>query len=404
MAVKKVHYGRAVYGKEEVEAVVKVLENPLSIGTGEKVREFEQRIAELFGKKYGVMVNSGSSANLLALASLKLPRGAEVITPVLTFGTTLAPIIQLGLRPVFVDVTPDTFLVDVEQVEKAVAKKTKALMIPSLLGNVPDMARLGKLAKKHKLFLIEDSADTLGAMFAGKPSGLYSDISTTSFYASHVITAAGTGGMVAFHDAKLAQRARVMGSWGRQSTLFGIDEKSEDTKMRFAGAVDGQNYDAKFIFTEVGYNMQSNEIAAAFGLEQLKKLRKFSLARRRNFSRLLSFFAHYRRFFSLPKQDARAQTNWLAFPLTVKKGVPFNRNEITLYLEERGIQTRPVFTGNVLRQPAFARIKHGGPDRDGYPVADYVMRNSFLIGCNHGLKDKELRYMERTFAEYLSRF
>lgn len=402
--ISRVHYGRAAYGKEEVRAVVRALKNPMRIGAGEKVREFERKIARLFGKPYGLMVNSCSSANLLALSSLKLPRGSEIITPILTFGTTLAPMIQLGLVPVFADVVEDSFLINVDQIETLITKKTRALMIPSLLGNIPDLARLRNIAKKNKLFFIDDSADTLGGTFQGKPTGRFSDISTTSFYASHVITAAGGGGMVCFHDRLLADRARVLANWGRQSSLFGSSEKSEDIEKRFAGRIEGEIYDAKFIFTEIGYNVQSNELAAAFGLEQLKKLPRFSKIRKSYFKRLYSFFGRYGRFFSRAVQDTRVKTNWLAFPLTVKKDAPFTRAEITRYLEERGIQTRPVFTGNVLRQPAFANIKHGGRGKNGYPTADMIMRQSFLIGCNHALTKNELTYMERVFSEFLKRF
>jgi len=395
----RVHYGRAVFGREEIAAVVNVLKNPLRIGPGEKVREFESKVAMLFGKKYGVMVNSGSSANLLALASLKLPKGAEVITPVLTFGTTLAPIIQLGLTPVFADVTPNTYLMDLDQVESLITKKTRAIMIPSLLGNIPDMKRLQSIGKKHSLYIIEDSADTLGGRFDGKPSGHYSHISTTSFYASHIVTAAATGGMVCFHDKELAERALILSSWGRQSTLFGVNEKSEDIKKRFAGRIEGKIYDAKFVFTDIGYNMQSTDIAAAFGLVQLKKLKQFTQVRESHFSRLMQFFSKYDQFLSLPVVDRRVKTTWLAFPLTLTKDAPFTRAEITKFLEERGIQTRPVFTGNVLRQPAFKNIKYRG--LKSYPVADYVMQNSFVIGCNHGLSSAELSYVEKAFERFL---
>ena len=192
----RVYYAKAVYGKAEIKAVNKVLENPLKIGPGECVKTFERKIAKLFGKNHGVMVNSGSSANMLAVDVLDLPKGSEVITPVLTFATTVAPLVQKSLVPVFVDIEEGTYVVNLDQVEKAITKKTKALMIPSLIGNVPDLDRLRSLAKKHKLYLIEDSADTLGATFAGRPTGEYTDISTTSFYASHVITAAGGGGIV----------------------------------------------------------------------------------------------------------------------------------------------------------------------------------------------------------------
>jgi len=216
----RVPYALTVYGEKEVKAVNKVLKDPTKIVPGNAVRSFEKKIASLFGKKYGVMVNSGSSANLIAFETLDLPKGSEVITPTLTFATTVAPIVQKGLIPVFVDVEPGTYVVDVSKIEPLITKKTRALMIPSLIGNVPDMALLQKIAKKYKLYFIEDSCDTLGAKFNKKPTGYYSDVTTTSFYASHIVTTAGAGGMICYHDPTLANLALVLSSWGRESTLL----------------------------------------------------------------------------------------------------------------------------------------------------------------------------------------
>ncbi|MEK7503326.1 MAG: aminotransferase class I/II-fold pyridoxal phosphate-dependent enzyme [Patescibacteria group bacterium] len=398
----RVPYALAVYGIEEVEAVNRVLTDPSKISPGELVKEFENKIANVFGKKWAVMLNSGSSANLISLAVLDLPKGSEVITPALTFATTVAPIVQLGHIPVFADVEQETYQINISQIESLISPKTKALLIPSLIGNVPDMEKLRRLAEKYKLWFIEDSCDTLGAKFAKKPTGYYSDISTTSFYASHIITAAGGGGMACFRNAELAQKALVLSSWGRESTLFGAHEKSEDIEKRFKGAIADIKYDAKFIFSHIGYNFQSTEIGAAFGLEQLKRLEVFSKIRQNNFSNLRDFFNEYEEFFVLPKQHPDVETNWLAFPLTIKPNTTFTRHEITRFLEERNIQTRPVFTGNILRQPGFFGIEHrivGG----GCPVADNIMANSFLVGCHHGLEEKHLDYLKDSFRKFLSK-
>jgi len=274
-------------------------------------------------------------------------------------------------------------------------------MIPSLMGNVPDMIRLRKIADKHNLWLIEDSCDTLGAKFAGKPSGHYSDISTTSFYASHIITAAGGGGMVCFHDANLDRKARIISSWGRESTLFGFHEKSENLQKRFAGRIEGKVYDAKFIFSEVGYNFQVPEMYGAFGLEQLKKFPKFAERRKKNFKELYAFFKKYEHLFILPKQTLRSETNWLAFPLTIRPNVNFSRYELTRHLEENGIQTRPVFTGNAMKQPAFKKLKGVKVAKTGYPVADDVTLNGFVIGCHHGLKKEHIDYLKKIFEKFL---
>jgi len=397
----RVPYAATIYGKEEVRAVVKVFDDPLRLAAGERVKTFEEKIAKLFGKRHGLMVNSGSSANLIALESLQLPSGAEVITPALTFGTTLAPIVQKGLTPVFADVEEGTYLMNLDQVEEMITSKTRAIMIPSLLGNIPDMERLQKMAKHHDLVVIEDSCDTLGATFAGKPTGVYTDVSTTSFYASHIITAAAGGGMVLFRDDARALKAKVLANWGRQSTLFGFHQKSEDIAKRFSGELDGEQYDAKFIFTEIGYNFQASEIHAAFGLEQLKRLKRFTALRQKNFAELTKFFKRYEQYFILPVQHPKVKTNWLAYPLTIRSGAPFTRNELTRYLEERNIQTRPVFTGNVLKQPAYRDLKNRKIRKEGYPVADYVMRNAFVVGSHHGLTREQLNYLKEQFEAFL---
>jgi CDP-6-deoxy-D-xylo-4-hexulose-3-dehydrase len=379
------------------------LKNPLKLAPGVLASEFEQKISSVFGKKSGIFVNSGSSANLVALEALNLPKGSEVITPILTFGTTVAPLVQLGLVPVFVDVEEGTYLMNLDQAEQAIGPKTRAIMIPSLLGNIPDLARLKRIAKKHNLLVIDDSADTIGASFAGKPTGYYSDVSTTSFYASHIITAAATGGMACFHDAAFARRARVLAAWGRESTLFGSHEKSEDLKQRFAGRIDGEIYDAKFLFTEIGYNFQSTEMSAAFGLVQLGKLPGFAARRKKRFAQLYAFAKKYERFFILPKSHKDAVVNWLAFPLALRPGTPFSRADITQHLEEQNIQTRPIFTGTILRQPGFKDIKHRKGVKS-FPISDSIMRNGFLLGAHHGLTDEQMSYLLSTLETYLKRF
>ncbi len=396
----RIAYAATVYGSAEVRAVMNVLSNPIKLVSGPLVKQFERRIARLFGKPFGVMVNSGSSANLLALEVLDLPKGSEVITPALTFSTTLAPILQQNLTPVFADIDAGFYTINIDQIERLITRRTKAIFIPSLIGNIPDLKRLSEIAKAHKLRFIEDSCDTLGARFAGRPTGVYSDVSTTSFYASHIITAAASGGMVCFRDPVLARRALLKSNWGRESTLFGPHELSEDLKKRFAGRIGQNAYDAKFIFSEVGYNFQPTEINAAFGLAQLKRLALFKKIRQQNFASLLNFFRAYEDIFILPRQHLKTDTAWLALPLTIRKGAKFSRNALTYYLEKRNIQTRPIFTGNVLRQPAFKNIR-ARRLRSGYPMADEVMRGGFLIGCHHGLSAPHLSYIKEAFEAFL---
>lgn len=397
----RVPYALTVYGKEEIAAVNRVLGDPTKIVAGPAVKEFEQKISRILGKRHGIMVNSGSSANLLAIDILNIPLGSEVITPVLTFATTVTPLVQKGLVPVFVDIVPGTYQIDIRQIESLITKKTKALMIPSLIGNISDMAKLRKIADKYKLWFIEDSCDTLGAKFNGKPSGYYSDITTTSFYASHIITTAGLGGIICVNDNTLARRTLVKANWGRESTLFGVYEKSEEMKKRLAGKLDGQVYDAKFIFSEIGYNFQATELNGVFGLEQLKRFPEFTRRRRHAFAELKKFFKRYEHFFVLPEVNKGAQTTWLAFPLTIRGNVPFTRTEITTYLEQHNIQTRPIFTGNITKQPGFKNIK-SRKVKDGYPIANHIMHNGFLIGCHQGLTKKHLNYLMKTFTEFLN--
>ena len=393
----RVPYGMAVHDIEEENAVLEVIKNKKTI-MGDKVKQFEKEVSTLFGKKLGIMVNSGSSANLLAFEVLDIPENSEVITPILTFATTLSPIIKKGLTPVFVDVEPETYIVNIDQIEQSITSKTKALMIPSLLGNVPNMKRLKKIADDNNLIFIEDSADTLGATFDDIPTGKFSDISTTSFYGSHIITAAGEGGMICCNDEKIDEKCRILRGWGRSSAI----NESEKIEDRFSIKLDDIPYDSKFIFAEIGYNFLPTEISAAFGLVQLKKLNKFAQIRQKNFEILNSFFMN-EKFFKLPKQLPQVKTSWLAFPLTINSDAPFSRIEIVKYLESHGIQTRPVFTGNVLRQPAFKEISYKNMGGE-FDVANNIMKNSFLIGCNHGLNDEHLEKIKVTFKSFLDKF
>jgi len=292
-------------------------------------------------------------------------------------------------------------LINLNQLKEKISKKTKALMIPSLIGNVPDLEEIRKIAKENNIFFIEDSCDTLGAQFAGLPSGVYSHISTTSFYGSHIITAAGGGGMISVNSEEFLDKCKILRGWGRSSSR----DESEDLQKRFGVTLAGIPYDSKFIFENIGYNFLPMEISAAFGLEQVKKLKKFEEIRSRNFTQLYEFFSKYENYFLLPKQLPQVKTNWLAFPLTIKQKAPFTRQLITSYLEKNNIQTRPVFTGNVLRQPAFKHlIKSTAQNPDDYPAADEVMRSGFLIGCHHGLAQKQMDYMKDILASFLEKY
>lgn len=390
-----VPYGKTVHGEEEIAAVVSVLRT--STQMGKYVREMEQKVSALFSKQYGIMVNSGSSANYLAIEILDFPAESEVITPALTFSTTVAPLVKNNLIPTFIDVEPGTFNIDVSQVEAMITSKTKALMIPNLLGNLPDWKKLREIANKYNLIVIEDSADTLGATVDNLPVGQYTDISTTSFYGSHVINCAGNGGMLCVNEEKLEERAKLLRSWGRSSSLF---VESEAIENRFNVHVNGIDYDAKFVFEAIGYNFEPSEMGAAFGLVQLNKLNQNIALREKAFGAHMKFFSDYQEWFILPKQLPHSRTGWLAFPLTIKDSAPFTRKVLQTFLERRNIQTRTVFTGNILRQPGFNKIKRR-ESSNGYPHADHIMRGGMLVGCHHGLTPEMIAHMHCSFEDFV---
>lgn len=372
----RVLYAQSVYGQEEKDAVMRSLDNNY-LSVGALSTEFENKVAEIFGKKYGVFVNSGSSANLLVMQLL--PRG-EIITPALTFATTLTPILQTELTPVFVDSDPYTFLPKIEDILSKITNKTVAIMIPNLLGNKMNSKLLRDIADRMGIVYIEDSCDTIT-----QSNGHFV---TTSFYGSHIITAFGGGGMVMSDDKQAIDRIRTMRDWGR-----GVDV-SEDVTERYKYQLADMPYDGKFWYTERGFNMRPIEAQAAFGLEQLKRLPEFAKKRKENFRKLYEFFSQFE-YFNLPV--SQYDPNWLAFPLTLKNA-PFTRFEMVEYFEKNNIQTRPIFSGNVLRHPAF-QIQ----SPEGFPGADYVMKYGILLGIHQGMDDSQIDYIKQTFNDFINR-
>jgi CDP-6-deoxy-D-xylo-4-hexulose-3-dehydrase len=364
------------YGKEEIKAVVESLEDGWLAGFGPRTVEFEEKIAQEFGKKYGVFVNSGSSACLLAIASLDLPKGSKIITPACTFSTTLAPIIQLGYEPVFVDVGLNDYVADIDQVLAALTDDVKAIMLPNLIGNKPNWFKLktALLVKgREDIYLIEDSADTI-------THTEYTDIATTSFYASHVITAGGMGGMVMFNDEKHVKRALMYRDWGR------IGDNSEDMSDRFAHDVDGIPYDYKFLYGVLGYNMKCAEANAAFGLVQLERFQTFKDVRRKNIERYLENLKDIKEI-TLP--DDSIKPNWLAVPLQTER-----RLELLNFLEENNIQTRVTFAGNVTRHPVYREYLQE------FENSDTIMKNGFLLGAHHGMNTDDVDYVCDKIKEF----
>ena len=391
----RVPYGSTVHGEEEIAAVVNVLRTSTQMST--HVRKMEERIAALYNKKYGIMVNSGSSALYLAADLMNFEAGSEILTPALTFSTTVAPIVKKGWVPAFLDVAEGTYNVDVNKVEEMITPKTKAMIIPNLIGNLPDWQVLRDIADKHNLFVLEDSADTLGAEIGGKSSGRFTDLSTTSFYGSHVINCGGNGGMLCVNNDAHYDRGRLLRSWGRSSSLF---VESEAIENRFNVEVDGIPYDAKFVFEEPGYNIEPSEMGAAFGLVQLDKLANNIDLRTQYYNRLRQFFEQYEEHFILPNQLPDSRTGWLAFAVTIRPTAPFIRRDLQIFLEKRNIMTRTVFTGNILRQPGFKNCAHKA-SANGYPEADKVMRGGMLMACHHGLNEAQIQHMMDSVSAFM---
>lgn len=392
----RVPYGLSVHGNDEIKAVLKVLKNSTQMGSN--VRSFESKISKLFNKRYGLMVNSGSSAIMLAIESLNLPPNSEVITPALTFSTTVSYLIKNKLKPIFVDVKKNTYCIDPHEVLKKVTSRTRAIIAPHLMGNLVDWKIIKKGIKRKKIVLIEDSADTIGSKINKISPGKFTDISITSFYGSHIINCAGNGGMVCFNNKKLYEKSKLLRSWGRSSSLY--DENSEKIENRFNIKIDGIDYDKKFVFEEIGHNLEPSELGAAFGLEQYKKLNKFLTKRKHIFDNHYEYFSKFSNFFDLPVQTANSSTPWLAFPLIIKQNCPFQRKDLQIFLEKRNIQTRVVFTGNILRQPGFRFLNNY---KKPFKEADRVMKFGFLIGCHQGLSQKMLNHLYNSFNIFLKR-
>ena len=393
----KISYGKNVYGKEEINSVVKQLQKTTQMGSA--VSEFEKLVAKQFSKKFGLMVNSGSSALTLAMNVLNFKKTDEIIVPCLNFGTALSSIILAGATPILVDIEIDTLQIDVTKIEKKITKKTKAIMVPNLIGNIPDFKKIKKIANKYKLKVIEDSADTLGAKIGNKATGYYSDISVTSFYGSHVISCAGNGGMFLTNDKKIYQKAKVLRSWGRMSTLI---KDSENIQKRLDIKLKGFDYDKKFVFSELGYNFEPSEVGASFGLVQLKKFNKFSKIRVKNFSLHQRFFSKFKNLFIIPRINKNIKTNFLAYPIIIKPNNFFNRKKLQIFLERNNIQTRPIFSGNILRHPAFKSIISKRNKINSFKNSDFIMKNGILVGCHQGLSLKNINYIHDKIYKFLA--
>lgn len=383
------------YGWEEVnEALDSMLTTQLTMG--EKVRQFERMFAEYIGVKYALMVNSGSSANLLALSILTNPTlenrikaGDEVITPAVTWATTVFPIMNCGAIPVLVDVDIDTFNIDVDEIEKAITDKTRAIMPVHLLGNPCNMDKIMAIAREHNLYVVEDACEAHGAEFKGQKVGSFGDLATFSFYFSHHISTI-EGGMVLTNNeefAELCKSLRVFG-WIRElSTKDKIAKKYPDI-------------DPMFLFINTGYSFRPTEIQGAFGIHQLRKLDKFIEIRRENARFWFDNLKQYRNYLLLHSESEGTKHVWFGYPITVRRDAPFSKKEMIDFLEQKGVETRPIMTGNFAEQPAMKLFPHRKVGN--LPNSRFIMRNSFFFGNHHGIGEKERKAVIDYIEEFMS--
>lgn len=379
----KFSYGGALIGKEEKQAINRILNKnwwPLA----EEGRLMEEEAAKYLGVKYGVLANSGSSAGLIALSSLELPRGSEVIIPATTFPTIFNIIVQCGLIPVVVDTKVGTYNIDLDKLEQNITKKTRAIIAVHAVGNPCDMFRIMKLAKKHNLYVLEDNCDGWGGNIGQRKVGSFGHISFTSFHAAHIV-AMGQGGGVFTNDKELARKARMYRDWGRQADL------TSRTNNKWKSLP--KDYDSRFIYEKLGYNLSPLELQAAMGRVQLRKTEKIKALRKRNFHYLYKKLSKFPELV-MPEWIKDADPSWFAMPLSVKK----NRGKLVAFLEKNGIETRSMFAGQILAHPGYKNVKcRKAKDLSG---ADYILHNSFWLGTHPRYNIKDLDWVVSIFQKY----
>ncbi len=407
----KIPYAGRVFDDREMRAMVKaVLDFWLTLGPyGD---EFEGKLKSFLGVSNAVLVNSGSSANLLAVSALcskeledHLRPGDEVITPAVTFPTTVAPLLQNNLVPVFVDCEMGTYNIDPTLLAEAVSGRTRAILVSHTLGNPCDMEAVMAFAREHRLFVIEDTCDALGSRYKGRCVGTFGEFGTLSFYPAHHITT-GEGGAVITNNEQLAGIARSIRDWGRACyCTYRTTSPLGECGKRFDFQIPGVpgTYDHRYVYNNIGYNLKPTDIQAALGSAQMDKLEDFIRARQRNFERLHAGLGELTEFLILPRWKSRPGVNvsWFAYPITVRETAPFRRRELVVWLEEGLIQTRLLFAGNILRQPGYQDMPHR--IAGALPNSDLVMRNSFFIGVYPGLREEHIDYVLERFRKFFSR-
>ncbi len=400
-----VHYAGRVFDAQEMQNMVDAVLD-FWLTAGPFAEKFEQQLGNFLGVREIIPVNSGSSANLVALTTLcsrqideGLRPGDEVIVPAASFPTTVNPIIQNNLVPVFVDSCIGDYNLDVNQLEEVISDRTRAIIFAHTLGNPADMDTIVKFVKKHDLFLIEDTCDALGSTWDGRMVGTFGQLATLSFYPAHHITL-GEGGAVYTNRPRLAKIARSIRDWGRDCWCGYDNPVNGKCGIRFEREVPGipGYYDHRYYYSEIGYNLKLTDPQAAMGLAQIEKLPQFISLRKRNFAYLYEHLQKFEEFLIMPTWHQKADASWFAFPLTVRENAPFMRHELTRYLEMNRVQTRLLFAGNILRQPAYQHITYRASD--DLSVSDKIMRGSFFIGVYPGMDLAKLDYMIEQFEGF----
>lgn len=404
-----VNYAGRVFDAREMQGMVDAVLD-FWLTAGPQTETFETVLQDFLGVREVIPVNSGSSANLVAITTLcsrRLPNGLrpgdEVIVPAVSFPTTVNPIIQNGLIPVFIDSCLGDYNLDVTQLEAALSPRTRAIFFAHTLGNPANMDAIMPFVKKHKLFLIEDTCDALGTTWDGQMTGTFGEMATLSFYPAHHITM-GEGGAVYTNRPILAKIARSVRDWGRDCWCGYDNPINGKCGIRFEREVPGIPgfYDHRYFYTEIGYNLKLTDPQAAMGVAQMEKLPDFITRRKQNFAYLYKHLKQFEEYLMLPTWHEKADPSWFAFPLLVHDSAPFQRHELTRFLEMRHVQTRLIFAGNIVRQPAY---KHIDCRVIGdLPISDQVMRGAFFVGVYPGMDKARLDYMIDMFRAFFKRF
>lgn len=384
--------------EDEIEAVAAALRTGIDVGP--IVEEFEGRGAELLGKRHAVMVNSGTSALQLAVDLLDCEPGDEVITSSLTFSADIAPLARAGIVAALVDVEPDTFQIDVDRIEEMIGPRTKAILTPNLAGNCPDWDRIRAIADTHRILVVEDSCDVLPSSLHGTPTGTRADIVCTSFARGHAITAAGNGGMIATDNTEWSDRCLVLRRWGRRSETYLFGSKKEGAP-RFGSLDDGTPYDLMFLFDDIGYNFSPSEAMAAYALVQLGKLDDFNERRQARFHSIDEVLAPHEGLVTRPRTTGGVDTTWMMYPFVMADDI--ERTPVQKFFAERGVATRMVWSGNILRQPGFKDLPHRAP-KDGFPNADRVMDHALALPTYHWMTSDDAARVVTAAQEWVDSF